>query len=129
MQLKPVTTISGYTREQFTSEFLEPGIPVLIKDFIHPESEALKKWNYDYFRQEAGDVMVGVHNEENAHLDKATSQPAEKMKFGDYLDLIESRPTVRRLFLFNLGENPIAGRDSVELASIELLTNQCPGFG
>ncbi len=102
MQLKPVTTISGYTREQFTSEFLEPGIPVLIKDFIHPESEALKKWNYDYFRQEAGDVMVGVHSEENAHLDKATSQPAEKMKFGDYLDLIESRPTVRRLFLFNL---------------------------
>jgi len=102
MHLKPVTAISGYTREQFTTAYLGPGIPVLIKDFIEPDSVALQKWNYDYFRQEAGEVMVGVHSEENAHLDKATSQPGEKMKFGDYLDLIASRPTVRRLFLFNL---------------------------
>ena len=102
MHLKPVTAISGYTREQFTTAYLAPGIPVLIKDFIDPDCVALQKWNYDYFRQEAGDMMVGVHSEENAHLDKATSQPGEKMRFGDYLDLIESRPTVRRLFLFNL---------------------------
>ncbi|MBW8685719.1 cupin-like domain-containing protein [Chitinophaga rhizophila] len=102
MHLKPVKAISGYNREQFAAEYLETGIPVLIKDFIDPDCEALKKWDYDYFRQQAGDVMVEVHSEENAHLDKATSQPAEKMKFGDYLNLIESQPTVRRLFLFNL---------------------------
>src|SRR6186713_155035 len=102
MHLKPVTVISGYTRDQFTSTFLETSTPALIKDFIHPDSEALDTWNYDYFRKAAGDVMVSVHSEENAHLDKATSQPAESMKFGEYLDLIESGPTVRRLFLFNL---------------------------
>lgn len=102
MHLKPVEVISGYSREAFTSSFLETATPALIKDFIHPDSEALHTWNYDYFRKVAGDMMVGVHSEENAHLDKATSQPAESMRFGDYLDLIESGPTVRRLFLFNL---------------------------
>jgi hypothetical protein len=102
MKLQPVTTISGYTREQFTTEFLETGTPALIKDFVHPDSEALRTWNYDYFRKVAGDVNVNVHSEENAHLDKATSQAGETMRFGDYLDLIEKGPTVSRLFLFNL---------------------------
>lgn len=102
MHLKPVTTISGYNRDRFTAEFLETGTPALIKDFIHPDSEALQKWNYDYFRKEAGNVNVGVHSEENAHLDKATSQAGTIMPFGEYLDLIEKGPTVSRLFLFNL---------------------------
>ena len=102
MHLKPVETVSGYTREQFTTSFVTPGTPALIKDFIDPDCEALRTWNYDYFKQEAGDTLVAVHTEENAHLDKATSQPGEKMRFGDYLDLINTQPTVRRLFLFNL---------------------------
>jgi len=102
MKLKPVTAISGYSRERFTTEFLETGTPALIKDFIHPDSEALQTWNYDYFRKVAGDVNVNVHSEENAHLDKATSQAGKTMHFAEYLDLIEQGPTVSRLFLFNL---------------------------
>lgn len=102
MHLKPVETINGYSREQFTAEYLTPGTPVLIKDFIQPESDVLKNWTYEYFKKEAGDTLVAVHEEENAHLDKATSHAGKKMRFGDYLDLIASRPTVSRLFLFNL---------------------------
>ncbi|RFM35208.1 cupin-like domain-containing protein [Chitinophaga silvisoli] len=103
MHLKPVNIVSGYTREQFTTEFVNPGKPALIKDFILPESQdILTRWNYDYFKKEAGDTLVAVHEKENAHLDKATSQAGNKMKFGDYLDLIAAGPTESRLFLFNL---------------------------
>ncbi|WP_343669141.1 cupin-like domain-containing protein [Chitinophaga sp.] len=103
MHLKPVNIVSGYSREQFTSEFVKPGKPALIKDFILPESQdILTKWNYDYFKKEAGNTLVAVHEKENAHLDKATSQAGNKMKFGDYLDLIAAGPTESRLFLFNL---------------------------
>lgn len=102
MHLKPVEIISGYSRDQFTAEYLTPGTPVLIRDFIHPDSEVLKNWTYAYFKKEAGDTLVSVHEEENAHLDKATSHAGKKMPFGEYLDLIASRPTVSRLFLFNL---------------------------
>jgi hypothetical protein len=52
MHLKPVNIVSGYSREQFTAEFVNPGRPALIKDFILPESQdILTRWNYDYFNQ------------------------------------------------------------------------------
>jgi hypothetical protein len=72
MHLKPVNIVSGYTREQFITEFVNPGQPALIKDFILPESQdILTRWNYGNFKEEAGDTLVAVHEKENAHLDKA----------------------------------------------------------
>jgi hypothetical protein len=102
MELRSITAIDGYTKEQFVHDFVDTGTPVIIRDFLQPGSEALHRWNYDYFRRVAGHMLVGVHNEEDAHLDKVTSPPDKVMLFREYLDLIERGPTALRLFLFNL---------------------------
>lgn len=81
---------------------MQPGIPVIITDFVSPESPAWKKWNYDFFKQIAGELPVDVYGREDDSMDRAASSPIAKMSFAEYLNHIESHPTENRLFLFNL---------------------------
>lgn len=102
MKLKEIGRIRNYNSEEFTLKFMKPNIPVIIEDFIDSESSALKNWNYDYFKQIAGNNEVDVYGEEIHSLDRAASKPLARMKFSEYLDLISREKTKYRLFLFNL---------------------------
>ena len=102
MKLKEIGRIRNYNSEEFTSKFMKPNIPVIIEDFIDAESPALKNWNYDYFKEIAGENEVDVYGEEIHSLDRAASKPLARMKFSEYLDLISREKTKYRLFLFNL---------------------------
>lgn len=102
MELQPVNRVSGISTEEFRQQYLKPGKPVIITDFVSPESPAFKKWNYEYFKEIAGDIMVNVFGREEESMDRAASAPVARMSFGEYLDMIEREPTENRLFLFNL---------------------------
>lgn len=102
MKLKEIDRIRNYDSEEFTSRFMKANIPVIIEDFIDSESPALKNWNYDYFKEIAGDQEVDVYGEEIHSLDRAASKPLARMKFSEYLNLISREKTKYRLFLFNL---------------------------
>lgn len=102
MKLKEIGRIRNYNSEEFTSKFMKPNIPVIIEDFIDAESPALKNWNYNYFKEIAGNNEVDVYGEEIHSLDRAASKPLARMKFSEYLDLISREKTKYRLFLFNL---------------------------
>ncbi len=101
MELIPVERIEGLSKEEFTEIYIRTSTPVILKDFL-AGSPALSLWNYDFFKREAGTLPVSVHGMENAHQDKAKSEPVARMSFAEYLDFIESTPTESRLFLFNL---------------------------
>jgi hypothetical protein len=101
MQLKPIEIVRGITRDEFNTRFVETKTPVILKDFL-AGSPALKLWDYPFFKQQAGELPVSVHGAEDAHHDKVSSLPDAKMKFGEYLDLIQKGPNESRLFLFNL---------------------------
>lgn len=100
MKLQPIQRVEGLTKQEFTEKFIKTKTPVILKDFV--QGPALDLWNYDYLKQTAGDLVVPVHGSENAHPDMVKSAPMAKMKFGEYLDLIQRQPTESRLFLFNL---------------------------
>lgn len=102
MKLKEIGKIRNYNSEEFISKFMKPNIPVIIEDFIDAESPALKNWNYDYFKEIAGNNEVDVYGEEIHSLDRAASKPLARMKFSEYLNLISREKTKYRLFLFNL---------------------------
>lgn len=102
MQLKKVEKISGISTEEFKKKYLNAGVPVILQDFVSKDSPAWTKWNYDYFKEIAGDKEVSLLGKEDASNDKAASSPVAKMKFGEYLDLIQREPTELRIFLFNL---------------------------
>ncbi len=88
--------------ETFINNHMKPGLPVILKDFVNPESPAFKKWNYEYFKEIAGDHIVNIYGNELDSLDKVASDPIGQTTFSEYLDLITSAPTDHRLFLFNL---------------------------
>ena len=81
---------------------MKPRFPVIMEDFIDPESPAFKKWNFKYFKEIAGDHKVNIYGSELESLDKVASSPIGQTTFAEYLDLISSTPTEHRLFLFNL---------------------------
>ena len=86
----------------FIKDYFNKGIPVIMDDFVRKDSPAWTKWNYDYFKEIAGDTLISLHGKEDSSNDRAASAPVTKMKFGDYLDMIEREPTDLRIFLFNL---------------------------
>lgn len=100
MLLKPLTKVSGISPATFKKEYSAPKIPVLLGDFF--DHEVLSKWNYDYFKERAGDSIVKVFGNEGKFNNHVASAPVSTMKFSEYLDLISSQPTDLRLFLFNL---------------------------
>lgn len=102
MQLKKVEKISGISSADFIQHYMNKGVPVMLKDFVSPDSPAWTKWSYDYFKEIAGDTVVSLHGREDLSNDRAASAPVCKMKFSEYLDLIEREPTDLRIFLFNL---------------------------
>ena len=102
MQLKKVNKISGISSADFIKDYLNKGVPVIMDDFVAKDSPAWTKWNYDYFKEIAGDNIISLHGREDASNDRAASAPVGKMKFGEYLDMIEREPTDLRIFLFNL---------------------------
>ncbi|SEM97642.1 Cupin-like domain-containing protein [bacterium A37T11] len=102
MQLKKTERVSGISVADFTANYLNKGVPVILEDFVSKDSPAFTKWSYDYFKEIAGDTVISLHGKEDSSNDRASSAPVTKMKFGEYLDLIEKGPTDLRIFLFNL---------------------------
>ncbi|CAI8939193.1 cupin-like domain-containing protein [Chryseobacterium sp. IT-36CA2] len=102
MRLKPVQKTKKISSETFINTHMKPRIPIILENFMHPESPAFKKWNYEYFKEIAGDQMVNIYGSELDSLDRVASDPIAQTTFSEYLDLIQSAPTEHRLFLFNL---------------------------
>lgn len=102
MQLIPVHKTKKLVSRQFIANHMKPRIPVIIQDFVDPESPAFQKWNYEYFKEIAGHQKVDIYGSEMDSMDRVASQPIAQTSFSEYLDLIDSTPTEHRLFLFNL---------------------------
>ncbi|WP_291931929.1 cupin-like domain-containing protein [Chryseobacterium sp.] len=94
--------MKNISSRNFMNNYMKPGLPVILKNFIDQESPAFKKWNYTYFKEIAGDRKVNIYGSELDSLDRVASPPIAQTSFSEYLDLIDSTPTEHRLFLFNL---------------------------
>jgi ribosomal protein L16 Arg81 hydroxylase len=54
----------------------------------------------DFFRETMGDIEVGLFGNRKEDISKTLQEPNAKMRFDEYLNLIEREPTDLRLFLF-----------------------------
>ncbi|MCJ0741315.1 cupin-like domain-containing protein [Pedobacter montanisoli] len=99
--LKPVDTVENISREDFIKNYLKPRKPLVIKG-LTKDWPAREKWTPEYLKQLAGDVEVPLYDNSKADPSKPINAAVAKMKFGDYLDLIQREPTELRIFLFNM---------------------------
>lgn len=101
MELKAVDRRSGLNRESFRKEYLTPKKPVIMTDFMD-SWPAKNKWTIEYFKEKHGDVVVPVYSADYSNAGKGYMTADQQMKFGDYLEILETGPTDLRMFLFNI---------------------------
>ena len=95
----PVVDGTSITRKEFEKKYLKPQKPVVLRG-LWKQYSAYQKWNMDYFRQVMGDIEVSLFSSKQANPSETLAVPHAKMRFNEYLDLIEKEPTDLRLFLF-----------------------------
>ena len=98
--LKPIDIVDDITKEEFFEKYLKPRKPVVIKNMAR-KWPAYKKWTMEYMKQTVGDVEVPLYDSSKADPAAPINASAAKMKFADYIDLIEKEPTDLRIFLFD----------------------------
>ena len=98
--LKPIDIVDDITKEEFFEKYLKPRKPVVIKNMAR-KWPAYQKWTMDYLKQAVGVVEVPLYVSSKADPAAPINASAAKMKFADYIDLIEKEPTDLRIFLFD----------------------------
>lgn len=97
-QIERVKTIS---KEDFYNYYVKKQKPVVIEQ-LTADWPAYEKWNFEYMRDLAGDQTVPLYDDRPVSHKDGFNQAHAHMKMSDYINLLESKPTNYRIFLYNL---------------------------
>lgn len=103
MLLKPIDTVDHISSKDFKREYLDKGIPVVIKNYAE-NWEAIQKWTYDYFSEKYGHIPVKLYGKWLDNEPTAIEMPPVKeVPFAEYLSQMKrNEQSDLRIFLFNL---------------------------
>ena len=104
LNLQDIPRVNGISKEEFLKEYFLPQRPVVFED-LSASWPATKKWNFEYFREKAGDIVVPLYDGKPAKGHQKSHGPAMKVKMRDYIDILQKGPTDLRMFFFNLLQN------------------------
>ena len=100
LHLTPIDVVEDITQEEFRKKYLIPRKPLVIRNMAK-SWPAYQKWTMEYMKETVGDVEVPLYDSSKADPSAPINASAAKMKFGDYIDLIQREPTDLRIFLFD----------------------------
>lgn len=101
MEVKPIDRVENISPETFLKQYLKPRKPVVITG-LSRNWPAFDKWTWDYFIELVGTETVGLYNNSRADENTPVNGYDEKMRFGDYLQMVKQGPVELRIFLFNI---------------------------
>lgn len=101
LHLCPVPRVDSITRSEFEANYLNPKLPVIIKD-IAAEWVALRKWTPEFFKSNYGDKLVKVYDSSFVKAGKGYMSNVEKIPFKDYLNEVLNNSRDLRMFLYNI---------------------------
>jgi len=104
LELQNIPRRSNLSKEDFLREYFEPRRPVIIED-LSQDWPARTKWNFDYFKEKTGEVIVPLYDGKPASGRSNSHGPARKIPFKDYIDILQDGPSDLRMFFFNLLKN------------------------
>lgn len=104
LNLQDIPRVKGISKEEFLKEYFRPQRPVVFED-LSASWPAIKKWNFEYFREKSGDIVVPLYDGKPAKGHQKSHGPAMKVKMRDYIDILQKGPTDLRMFFFNLLQN------------------------
>lgn len=100
LHLTPIDVVEDISKEEFREKYLLPRKPVVIRNMAK-NWPAYQKWTMEYMKEVVGDVEVPLYDSSKADPSAPINASAAKMKFADYIDLIQREPTDLRIFLFD----------------------------
>jgi len=101
LNLKEIPRLESITKEEFIKHYFKPQKPVVIERFIE-DWPAYSKWNFDYIKSVAGEKIVPLYDDRPVDYKEGFNEPHAKMKMSDYIDLLQTKPTKYRIFLWNI---------------------------
>lgn len=100
LHLTPIDVVDEISQEEFREKYLKKRRPLVIRNMAK-NWPAYQKWTMDYIKEVVGDVEVPLYDSSKADPAAPINAATKKMKFGDYIDLIQREPTDLRIFLFD----------------------------
>lgn len=121
-----IDVVENITREEFQLKYMKPQRPVIIRH-LYGKNAKVYNWTFDYFEKALGHIDVGVFDDESESRkdDRSYKNAPKTMKFGDYLKLIQEKPTTKRLFLFNVFKHK---KNFTTILSFLTLPTKCSPF-
>lgn len=98
--LAQIDCVEDISKEDFEKNYLLARKPLIIKNMAK-NWPAYEKWSMEYMKTVVGDQVVPLYDSSKADPSKPINASAAEMKFADYIDLIKSKPTDLRIFLFD----------------------------
>ena len=78
--LSRVDIVENIVPERFKKEYLNKEKPVILRGLWN-NYPATKKWTVSYFKEQLGDIEVGVFDGKMQKEDRSFKEPHRKMKF------------------------------------------------
>ncbi len=104
LNLQDIPRVKGISKEDFLKDYFIPQRPVVFED-LSSDWPATKKWDFDYFEEKAGDIVVPLYDSKPATGKQKSHGPAKKVKMREYIEILKAGPTDLRMFFFNLLQN------------------------
>ena len=111
LHLNEIERVETISQEDFYTHYVKKQKPVVIEK-LTKDWPAYTKWNLEYIKSVAGDKTVPLYDDRPVSYKDGFNEAHAKMKMSDYIDLLQSKPTNYRIFLYNLmKEAPILQND------------------
>ena len=101
LHLNEIERVETISQEDFYTHYVKKQKPVVIEK-LTKDWPAYTKWNLEYIKSIAGDKTVPLYDDRPVSYKDGFNEAHAKMKMSDYIDLLQSKPTNYRIFLYNL---------------------------
>jgi len=101
MRLENIPKVKTISKADFVRDYVRPQKPVVIERLIE-DWPAYEKWNLQYISDVAGDKEVPLYDDRPITSEFKFNEPHAKMKMREYVDLLKTKPTNYRIFLYHL---------------------------
>ena len=101
LNLQDIPRVKSISKEDFIKHYFKPQKPLVIERFIE-DWPAYSKWNLNYMKQVVGDKTVPLYDDRPVDYKEGFNEPHATMKMSDYIDLLNTKPTKYRIFLWNI---------------------------
>lgn len=101
LNLTEIERVKTISKEDFYNNYVKKQIPVVVEQ-LTADWPAYEKWKLEYMKKVAGNQEVPLYDDRPVSHKDGFNEAHAKMKMADYIDLLKSKPTNYRIFLYNL---------------------------